>query len=242
MQLEGNKGIIGQGKLPLGLCWILEGNMGVRTTKLAADDRRRHSDLYFQRKRDHQCAYCGDDLPAGWRKVACTTCEKKRSKSRRTSRRARTEASAIALGFCRYHRQKEAVPGTTMCRECLDSKSAWTVEWRRKKRADAVKRGKCSFCFKKKAKEGYLRCEDCLKKERDSRAAEKKAPARALPPGKCHACKRRKVKGRDKTCPTCQEKSRNAYTRRRDGQIAAVWLLLTLKRAAVLVQPLRKAS
>jgi len=134
--------------------------------------RKWKSDLRAKRKADRCCLDCGEQLEPEVKGNSCPACVLKRSQRRVKGRYQKLQQAALALGFCRYHPDREAVPGATMCAYCLEYYATYGANWAKENRAAAIKRGDCSICFKEKARKGFRTCIKC-KRKADARRARK---------------------------------------------------------------------
>lgn len=110
------------------------------------------NEIYYKRKANRECTYCGAKLPDNYKLSKCENCLKADSEMTKYARKM-----AIKAGLCTICRTRKARPGRVTCELCGRKKSDEVMARRKRLKAQ----GLCTMCGKVPHTESSCLCEEC---------------------------------------------------------------------------------
>ena len=110
------------------------------------------NEIYYKRKANHECTYCGTKLPDGYKFLKCEKCLKADNEMAKYARKM-----ALKEGLCTICKTRKARPGRVTCELCGRKKSGEVMARRKRLKAQ----GLCTVCGKAPHTESSCLCEEC---------------------------------------------------------------------------------
>lgn len=108
------------------------------------------NEIYYKRKANHECTYCGAKLPDNYKLSKCENCLKTDSKITKYARKM-----ALKAGLCTICKIRKARPGRVTCELCGRKKSDEVMARRKRLKAQGT------MCGKVPHTESSCLCEEC---------------------------------------------------------------------------------
>ena len=110
------------------------------------------NDTYKRRKANHECTYCGANLPDDYKFFKCEKCLKSDGEMAKYARKMASKA-----GLCTICKTRKARPGRVTCELCGRKKSDEIMARRKQLKAQ----GLCTMCGKVPHAENSCLCGEC---------------------------------------------------------------------------------